>query len=397
MVLANAHTPRPFDGSLIPPAGSQLFGIPGPYVWDADSARHIPAVSRAIQLYGGMVKQMPMNAYRSGQVLPRPPLLMAPDPTRGGPWFVQVSVEDYLLNGNAIALVTARGADGWPLACCWWPASWVYITWMPPDVSSVAYWLLGTALNPADVIHVRRGADRFMPVRGVGVVEESLGTLNRIAAEEVYEFQALNNGAVPSVAIITPTATLTQDVADDAKTGWMEKFSGPNREPVILPQGTIVQPLAWSPSDAQLTEARKMSLVDVANIFNLDGYWLGSPVAGMTYKTAAPQYQQILRTSLEPVLADFEAVWSQAWLPRGQIVHFDRNQLLRDDMATTALALSTLTGAGIMTVDEARAYLELPAGAGASPIVDNAPDAPAPGDQQAPPAPPQEQPSASNP
>jgi HK97 family phage portal protein len=382
MVVAQEHRPRGANGSLIPPPGSQLFGIPGPYVWDAESARRIPAVSRAIQLYGGMVKQMPMNAYRGGTVLPRPSLLVAPDPTRGGPWFVQVSVEDYLLNGNAIALVTAWGADGWPLAVSWYPASWVYITWMPPDPTSVQYWLLGTKLDNSDVIHVRRGADRFMPVRGVGVVEESLGSLNRIAAEEVYEAQALSNGAVPSVAIITPTATLNQDVADDAKNSWLDKFSGPTREPVILPQGTLIQPLAWSPTDAQLIEARKLSLLDVANMFNLDGYWLGSPVAGMTYKTAAPQYQQILRTSLEPVLADFESVWSTAWLPRGQIVHFDRNQLLRDDMATTALALSTLTTAGIMTVDEARAYLELPAGSASAPIVDNAPDTPAPPDQE---------------
>lgn len=370
---------KPEGRDLIPPAGTiPIWGnVPGPYVWDAESARRIPAVARAIQLYGGMVKQMPMNAYRSGDPLPRPSLLVAPDPTRGGPWFVQVSVEDYLLNGNAIAQITARGADGWPLALTWWPASWVYITWIPPDPTSADYWLLGTRLNPSDVVHVRRGADRFMPVRGVGIVEESLGSLNRIAMEEVYESQALSNGAVPSVAIITPSSVLTQDVADQAKSDWLTKYGGPNREPGIFPQGTIIQPLAWSPTDAQLTEARKMSLLDVANMFNLDGYWLGSPVAGMTYKTANPQYQQILRTSLEPVLADFESVWSAAWLPRGQQVHFDRNQLLRDDMATTALALSTLTGAGIMSVEEARAYLELPAGQAKAPILDNGPDAPA--------------------
>ena len=97
----------------------------------------------------------------------------------------------------------------------------------------------------------------------------------------------------------------------------MEKFAGPNREPAILPNGTQVIPLAWSPSDTQLIEARQVSLLDVANMFNLDGYWLGAPVAGMTYRTAGPQYQQILRTSLEPVLSDFEDVWSFDWLPRG--------------------------------------------------------------------------------
>jgi hypothetical protein len=94
-------------------------------------------------------------------------------------------------------------------------------------------------------------------------------------------------------------------------------------------------------------------------MFNIDGYWLGAPVAGMTYRTAGPQYQQILRTSLEPVLADLEAVWSDAWVPRGQTVHFDRNQLLRDDLTTTATALQLLVGAGIISPAEARDNLSL--------------------------------------
>ena len=80
-------------------------------------------------------------------------------------------------------------------------------------------------------------------------------------------------------------------------------------------------------------------------MFNLDGYWLGAPVAGMTYRTAGPQYQQILRTSLEPVLSDFEAAWSDAWLPRGTGVRFQRAQLLREDLATSMTAAVAGVGA----------------------------------------------------
>jgi HK97 family phage portal protein len=320
-------------------------------VFDAQSARRIPSVQRAIQLYGGMVKQMPMDAYRGGQPLDRPALLDSPDPTIAWPRsrFVQSSVEDYILSGNAVSYVTARGADGWPLACKYLPITWVYITWMPGDYGTVQYTYLGEVLNPANVIHVARGVDRFYPIRGVGVVEEALSTLDRVAAEEEYERTTLSGAAVPSVAIITPQATITQDVADEAKDNWLAKYSGPNRVPAILPNGTQVIPLAWSPSDAQLTEARHMSLIDVANMFNLDAYWFSVPVAGMTYKTSAPQYQQILRTSIEPVLADFEGVWSYAWLPRGQTVRFDRNKLLQEDLPTTAMALAQLEAAGIIT------------------------------------------------
>lgn len=346
--------PRNGEGLIPPPAG---VGLPGPYVYDAQSARRIPAVGRAIQLYSGMCKQMAMHLYRNGVRLPAPRLLGAPDPDNSGPWFVHVSVEDYLLQGNALCVVTVRGADGWPLAVKWIPASWASITWFPGDPTSIAYWYLGQPLPVDDVVHIKRGADRRFPVRGVGVVEEYLDTLDRVAMEEEFERSALAGGAVPSVAVITPTPTLSPEEAAEAKERWMEKFGGPVREPVILPNGTQVVPLAWSPTDTQLTEARKASLTDVANMFNLDGYWLGAPVAGMTYRTAGPQYQQILKTSLEPVLADFEATWSEAWLPRGQKIRFDRHQLLKEDLVDTANSLATLVGAGIMSTDDAASYL----------------------------------------
>jgi HK97 family phage portal protein len=352
-------------GGLIPPPGNLaagMFGLPGPYVNDVQSARRIPAVGRAIQLYAGLVKQMPIDAVKGyDRVDPQPRLCSAPDPERGGSWFVGVSVEDYLLAGNAIALVTARGADGWPLACTWLPARSVYIVWdQAAGPNAVTYGYLGVELPIRDVIHVRRGADRTYPVRGVGVVEEYLSTLDRVAMEEEYERGALAGGAVPSVAVVAPQSTITQEVADEAKAGWLAKFSGPQREPVILPNGTQVIPLAWSPTDTQLVEARRMSLLDVANAFNLDGYWLGAPVAGMTYRSSAPQYQQILRTSLEPVLADFEDVWSSAWLPRGTNIRFRRAQLLREDLATSATAATGLVNAGIWSIAEARVATGVP-------------------------------------
>jgi HK97 family phage portal protein len=346
-------------GLILPPGAASTFGMPGPYVYDIRTARRIPAVGRAVQLYAGLVKQMPIDAVRGyDRVEPQPRILAAPDPDRGGSWFVAVNVEDYLLAGNAVALVTKRGADGWPLAVRWLEAAYTAIVWNVDNTVDYAY--RGQYLPFEDVIHVRRGADRSYPVRGVGVVEEYLSTLDRVAMEEEYERGALAGGAVPSVAVVAPQSQITQEVADEAKAGWLAKFSGPQREPVILPSGTQVIPLAWSPTDTQLVEARRMSLLDVANIFNLDGYWVGAPVAGMTYRTAGPQYQQILRTSLEPVLADFEDVWSAALLPRGTFARFRRSQLLREDLATSATAAAGLYAAGIWTQGEARVATGVP-------------------------------------
>jgi hypothetical protein len=109
-----------------------------------------------------------------------------------------------------------------------------------------------------------------------------------------------------------------------------------------------------------MIEARKMSLLDAANMFNLDGYWLGAPTTSMTYRSPGPMYLNLLRTSLEPVMVDFEDVWSAAWLPRGQQARFDRQMLLRDDLQTTVTTLVAASGGPFMSTEEARQYLALP-------------------------------------
>lgn len=346
---------------VFPPPGQGWAGTllaSGPLVWDAQSVRRIPGVGRALAIYAGMLKQVPMDAWRGVQALPRPRLLDRPDPDNARSWFVQNNVEDYWLNGNAISLVTARGADGWPAACAWLPAQWCHVRWAPGQ--PVDYYLSGQKLPRGDVIHVKRGADRFYPVRGVGVVEEYVRSLDRMALEEEYERDALANGAVPSVAVIAPNPSIGDEEVAQAKVDWLEKYAGPRREPAILPGGTQVIPLGWSPSDNEMIEARKMSLVDIANIFNLDGYWVGAPAGSMTYRSPGPLYLNLLRTSLEPVMSDFEDVWSFAWLPRGQLARFDRQMLLRDDMATTVTSLVAATGGPFMSTEEARQYMALP-------------------------------------
>ena len=345
----------------LPPATSGMF------VWDVESALKIPSVSRASALYTGLIRQCAMDAYRGTTPLDRPRILDRPDPDRSRAWFVGVQVEDYLWHGNALSLVLDRNAEGWPSAVAWIPAAWTAITQSPGE--GPRYWISGKEVPADRVIHVRRSADRWAPARGIGVIEQHLGTLARVGLEDDYERNALSGSGVPSVAVIAPNPVLSQGEADEAKASWMDKFYGPVREPVILPYGTQITPLGWSPADSQMIEARKMSLLDVANAFNLDGYWLGAPAASLTYRSPGPMYATTLRTSLEPVLADFEQEWSNAWLPRGQTVRFDRLQLTREDWGNAAQPLAALTSppqvapelGPIISKAEAREYLGLPA------------------------------------
>ena len=335
-------------------------------VFDPASAIRVPAVSRATALYAGMIKQCALDSYRGADPLPRPRLLDRPDPDVARSWFVQVQVEDYLWHGNAIHLVLARTAEGWPSIVRWVPAAWVSIR---VERGQVRYFTGGGELPAGDVVHVRRGADRRFPARGIGVVEQHLTTLDRMALEEEYERRNLLGSGVPSVALIANNPKLSQEEADDAKASYVSKYAGPVREPAILPYGTQLIPLSWSPSDSQMVEARKMSLQDVANAFNLDGYWLGAETSSLTYRSPGPMYLGLLRTSLEGVMVDFEQEWGDAWLPRGQAVVFDRLTLTRDDLGSSMTMLKTGIEAGIVDAEEARLYLRMPVTRESAPTV----------------------------
>lgn len=361
-------------------------GVP-PLWYNPHEAMGIPAVARAVGIFAGQIKQAPMDDYLGVTPMPRPRILDQPDPNAPRSWFLQCQVEDYLCNGNAVAYITAYNAAGWPAAITWVPASWVSIACPPRDYTTPTYMIGGVELDRARVIHVRRGADRWCPARGVSVIEQHLSTLDRVAMQEEYERQNLRQGSVPSAAVITPTPRLGEKEATDAKVEWLKKFIGPGREPAILPAGTQVIPLGWSPADSEMGAARQMSLTDVANCFCLDGYWLGAPTSSLTYRSPGPMYTHLLRLSLGPVLADFEDAWSSALLARGHRVVFDRAALQRDDLKTSIETLIMATSAEnpLMTVAEARAYMgwpPAPADLLTTSPVDTQPAAPVPDDEE---------------
>lgn len=329
------------------------------WVRDAPTARGLPGIARGLALYGGLIGQLALDQVRIATdqaVIPRPRILQKPDLDKPLPSFIGDSVEEFVLHGNTLSLITARDFDGRPAAVKWFPA-W---QWQVLD-NDPRYYLNGRPVDPADVIHVRRGADPNNPRRGVGIVEQNLKTLERVGLQEQYEANSLKEGGVPSVAVIAPQKELTQAEMDEAAQSWAEKFFGPVRRPGIFPNGTQIETLAWSPHDQQLVLARQASTDDIANVMNLDGYWLGAKGTSHTYRSPGAMFVGLLRTSLNPVMKVFEAVWGEILVPAGSTVRFDRLELTRDDFASAVITGRSAVDGGLMTADEWRVMNGLPA------------------------------------
>lgn len=342
---------------LWPPVVQPRYLVSG-RVWDSQTALAIPAVAKANTLLG-IVGALNLQAWRGTTRLDTPQLLQQPDPEEpGATWYVQQHLTDWLISGNACAMVTARYAQTGQIAATrWFPAHLWAIT-QGPLGEDRQYWLAGTPVPRENVVHVKRGHHPNAWVRGIGIVEQHLRALTRVGMQEDAEQGALEGGGVPSVAVIAPQQSLSPEEIAQAGADWAEQFFGPTRVPAILPNGTQVIPLGWSAADSEMIEARKMSLIDVANIVGVDPYWLGSPGSSHTYKSPGPMFLTLLRTFFEPILSLFEDAWGAAWLPRGQQVRFDRDELTRDDLQTTVQTMVAATGGQpLLSVPEAREYM----------------------------------------
>lgn len=325
-----------------------------------DEMNRLPGVTRAKGLIGGLIRQMTLDAVRGGRRLPPRPLLRRPDPSPawGRARFVGVHVDDYLTHGNAVHLVTSRTADGLPASVMWLPAMEVGVADQRRYGGALTYWWAGRELPLEDVVHVARGADPRNPVRGMGVVEQHVTTWTKLSKRETYETDAVSTSGVPSVVVTTPNPDLSQTEADTMKASWMEKFA--RREPVILPSGVEVKPLAWSPNDSQMAEAHNMGLVDIANAFGMDGSWVGASVEGMTYKNISSMFLGLVRETIEPISDDFEQIWGDSWLSWGQELQFRKSDILTGDLTSEMGWIGDAIDRKLITEDEGRARLSYP-------------------------------------
>jgi HK97 family phage portal protein len=326
-------------------------------VWDATTARSIPGIGRALGIYG-MVAQCALLHMKGRETLtPTPRMLQRPDPDMALPTWIQVHIEDWFLHGNACHLVTAYGADGYPAAAKWFPAH----QWGIEDNRGEPVYLLnGREVPRSQVVHVKRGVDPSFRHRGIGVVEQYLGTLNRAGLQSAAETANLSTRGMPSVAVIQPDGSVYDPTnADNVAEKWEERYAGQANKPGIFPAGTQVIPLSWNPVDQQLVQARGMTIKDIANASNLDGYWLGAEGSSHTYRSPGPMFLVLARTSLNPMLRTFEDEWSHAWLPYGRTVGFDTVELKKDDLESMVRTF-TMGSALFPDKNESRVFMGFP-------------------------------------
>jgi HK97 family phage portal protein len=324
--------------------------------WDLSWAVAIPAVWRARLLISQAIGDMPLGAWEGTQELPLPGVLRQPNPPEDRCSTIAAWVCDLLDHGNAVGQIIhqpTRESD----TIIPWHSTEVAVGRAP---SGAAVYTYRSVAYPADQVFHVKGMSGPNDLRGIGVMEAGLSTIQRLTAESAYASKAFNSG-VPSglLRVKDPDLQVGDDddpagyaTAKGLKKAWQSSIT--SGDVAVLSELVDFTPLSWTPTDAQMVEARQMSIVDVANMYGLDPYWVGSAQTSAPYQNVQDAAVQLARFTLGFWISALEAQLSRLVL-RGE-ARFNRDTILADPQSTRIDNAVKGLDAGLLTTDEARAY-----------------------------------------
>ena len=197
-------------------------------------------------------------------------------------------------------------------------------------------------------------------------MKHARNTLGLTADSEAHA-EGFFKGGANLAGIIKVESSLTAQQKQDIKTAWSSAFNSITGTPngVAVMEGNMTfQPITVNPSDAQLLETRQFNVIDICRFFGV------SPVKAFdlsksSYSTVEATQLAFLTDTLSPLLEKIELEFERKlYKPseRNNIdVRFDTSVLLRADKASLASYYNTLFQIGVITPNEIRKNLDLPA------------------------------------
>ena len=251
---------------------------------------------------------------------------------------------------------------------------------LPPSrVTPVGSWVAPTGFSvgekskavviPAEEVVYFRGYNPTDPLRGVSSME----TLRRILAEEAaagdYREQFWNNAARIEGVLKRPAdAPEWSDVARSRfLEEWQALYSGASNSgrTAILEEGMDFSPTSFNAKDSQYIESRKLSREEVAA-----AYHVPLPMVGIldhaTFSNIKEQHKQLYQDTLGPwtemIQQEFEAQLVPDLEPSGKVyIEFNIGEKMKGSFEEQAASIQSSVGAPVMTRNEGRGLLNLPA------------------------------------
>lgn len=230
--------------------------------------------------------------------------------------------------------------------------------------------LLDDVIVPArEIIHDRMNTI-YHPLVGTSpIVAAGIAATQGLSIQNNFS-RFFTNGARPS-GILTAPGEIADETAQRLKTHWETNYSGENAGRIaVLGDGLKYEPMMMSATDAQVIDQLKWTAEVVCSTFHVPPYKIGVgglPNYNNVQNLNVEYYSQCLQQHIESAeLCLDEGLGLDAYTGSRIGTEFDLDGLLRMDSETQMRVLTDAKN--LMTLDERRRRIDLPAIAGGATV-----------------------------
>jgi HK97 family phage portal protein len=330
----------------------------------ATSAMRVPAVRRAVSLIAESTATIPFKTYAEDKQAAKDHGSFALVHGWANEWtsaetFREQLTADALLTGNGFAQVV-RNAEGKPLELHRMDPGAVIVE--TTDFGEPAYRVRlkdggETVLFYQDVLHIQA-------IGGVSPIILAREAIGLAMAAEQHLAGFFKNGGRPSGVIMHPNK-LEAETMKKLAASWFQSHSGEQAgSTAILDEGMAFKEIAVKLADAEFSEVRREQVREIARAFNVPPALLYELSRG-TWSNFEQSYRDFLTGTLRPWIARWQAAYARVLLTpeerTGLYIEATPDDMLSVEFTARATAYSQYRAMGVMTGNEVRAGLNLPA------------------------------------
>lgn len=278
--------------------------------------------------------------------------------------FIKAMVVSMLLKGNGYAYIE-RDDKGDVKGLYFFDPATVTISYTKNTLKNFKYSVSGFGeVEPCNMLHLLNFT--YDGITGVSTLSHAKNTLS-LSSDSENQAQGFFRGGCNMAGILSVEGTLTDKQKEALKSSWQTAFNASSGTPngVAVLQGNMnFQPITVNPSDAQLLESRQFNVIDICRFFGV------SPVKAFdlskaSYSTVEATQLSFLTDTLSPLLEKIELEFERKLYKPSERknidVRFDTSVLLRTDKQSQAEYYSKLFSIGVLSINDIRKNLDLPA------------------------------------
>ena len=274
--------------------------------------------------------------------------------------FMKAMIKDVILYGNAYAYIE-RANDGTPINIIYCENGTVNIFYnkSKQELSySVSFINKKSRVEPINMIHLYKNTNDG--VKGISLPAYAQAVLKLAQATDKAASKYYSSGCALQGALTIKGSR--RGAKEQARQAFQDTHSGKGSGLVILDDDMSYQQLSANANDSQMIEARQFNVAEIARYFNINPILLGDN-SGATFNSIEYANIEFIFHTLQPYITLIEEEFNRKLVKpseQGYItIDIDEKFLLKGDMKATSEYLSKLTNAGILTINEARSYLDL--------------------------------------